>query len=133
MTRPISHRRASTSIAVICALALVPLAPLRAADEKSDEPSKSEKLVTQMGALSTAIEGLREKGADTVKEHGGGLEGALLSSFAIKAAAARIREENTGTGYLVASWPEELQATFSHSPEQKGGSFWMRRKVKTEQ
>ena len=38
-----------------------------------------------------------------------------------------------GTGYLVASWPEELQATFSHSPEQKGGSFWMRRKVKTEQ
>ena len=103
MTRPISHRRASTSIAVICALALVPLAPLRAADEKSDEPSKSEKLVTQMGALSTAIEGLREKGADTVKEHGGELEGALLSSFAIKAAAAQIRKENTGTGYLVAS------------------------------
>ena len=59
MTRPISHRRASTSIAVICALALVPLAPLRAAaDDKSDEQSKTDKLLTQVTALTTAIEGL---------------------------------------------------------------------------
>ena len=103
MTRPISHRRVSTSIAAICALALVPLAPLRAAEEKSDEPSKSEKLLTQVAALTTAIEGLRSKGGDTVKENGGVLEGALLSSFAIKAAAAQIRKENKDGDFLVAS------------------------------
>ena len=104
MTRPISHRRVSTSIAAICALALVPSAPLRAAaDDKSDEPSKSEKLLTQVAALTTAIEGLRSKGGDTVKENGGALEGALLSSFAIKAAAAQIRKENKDGDFLVAS------------------------------
>ena len=103
MTRLIRHRRASTSIALICTLALVPLAPLRAEGTKDDEPSKTDKLLTQVTALTTTIEGLREKGAGTVKEHGGELEGALLSSFAIKAAAAQIRKENTGTGYLVAS------------------------------
>lgn len=104
MTRSMRNRRVSTSIAAICALALVPLAPLRAApDEESDEPSKSEKLLEQVTALTTAIEGVRSKAGDTVAEKGGELEGALLSSFAIKAAAAKIRSQNTGTAYLVAS------------------------------
>ena len=104
MTRPISHRRASTSIAVICALALVPLAPLRAAaDDRSDEPSKTDKLLTQVTALTTAIEGLRSKGGDTVATGGGQLEGALLSSFAIKAAANKIRLDNPKGDFLVAS------------------------------
>ncbi len=103
MTRSMRNRRVSTSIAAICALALVPLAPLRAADEKSDEPSKTDKLLTQVTALTTAIEGLHDKGGDTVKEQGGILEGELLSSFAIKAAAAQIRSENKAGSFLVAS------------------------------
>lgn len=103
MTRPMRNRRVSTGLAAICALALVPSAPLRAADEKSDEPSKSDKLLTQVAALTTAIEGLRDKGSDTVKDNGGVLEGALLSSFAIKAAANKIRTDNSVGDFLVAS------------------------------
>ena len=104
MNRPLSNRRVSTSIAAICALALVPLAPLRAAaDDKSDEPSKTDKLLTQVTALTTAIEGVRSKGGDTVTTGGGQLEGALLSSFAIKAAANKIRTDNPKGDFLVAS------------------------------
>ena len=104
MNRPLSNRRVSTSIAAICALALVPLAPLRAAaDDKSDEPSKTDKLLTQVTALTAAIEGLRSKGGDTVATGGGQLEGALLSSFAIKAAANKIRTDNPKGDFLVAS------------------------------
>lgn len=104
MSRPLRNRRVSTSIAAICALALVPLAPLRAAaDDKDDEPSKTDKLLTQVTALTTAIEGVRSKGGDTVATGGGQLEGALLSSFAIKAAANKIRTDNPKGDFLVAS------------------------------
>ena len=109
MTRPMRHRRVTTSIVALCALALVPSAPLKAAaDEKADEPSKSEKLVTQVTALTAAIEGLRAKPADTVATGGGQLEGALLSSFAIKAAAGKIRDDIT-------SWEEKRS-----KPDAKG-------------
>lgn len=111
MIRPMRNRRVSTGIAAICALALVPSVPIRAAeDTKDDEPSKTDKLLTQVTALTAAIEGFRDKGGDTVKDKGGELEGALLSSFAIRSAAEQIRAENTGTGYLVAS-PSDAVAT----------------------
>jgi hypothetical protein len=33
-----------------------------------------------------------------------------------------------GATYLTTCWPEEVQATFSNSPELQGASFWMRRR-----
>lgn len=66
-----------------------------AADDSTEEQADKEKFVDQLTALTAAIEGLRDKEGDTVAEGGGEMEGALLSSFAMKAAANKIAETIT--------------------------------------
>ena len=74
-----------------------------AADETEEEKSKEEKLIEQMAALTTALDGLHDKGGDSVAENGGEMEGALLSSFAMQAAGKKIASDLPKSGnYLIA-------------------------------
>ena len=58
-------------------------------DEKSYK-DKEDKLIEQLSALTTTIEGLRDKESDSVADNGGKLEGFILSSIAIEGAARNI-------------------------------------------
>jgi hypothetical protein len=59
------------------------------AQDKPKEP----KLVIELKALTETFEGLRSKESDTVAAGGGKLEGAILSAYAIQAAAVKIKED----------------------------------------
>jgi hypothetical protein len=77
--------------ASLLALGLAYSLPAFAQDaDKTKEP----KLVIELKALTETFEGLRSKESDTIAAGGGKLEGAILSAYAIKAAAVEIKNDS---------------------------------------
>lgn len=68
------------------AIALATMPTVSLAQEAPKEP----KLVVEIKALTDTFEGLRDKSADSVASGGGEMESAILSAYAIKAAAEEI-------------------------------------------
>lgn len=98
-------RRTATFFAATAAVALLAASAAVAGPEedKKEQEGKDAKFAEQIDGLTKAIESLRDKPADTVASGGGEIEGALLSSYAIKGAAAQIVGKSGEGQFLVAA------------------------------
>lgn len=85
----------------LLALGLFQSIPATAQDTPKDDKAKEPKLVIELKALTETVEGLRSKPSDTVGTNGGDMEAAILSAFAIRAAAKAISEDIIGNGPIV--------------------------------
>lgn len=71
-------------------LAAIPAAPLRAQDNEPAEQAKDDDWKKQISDLTTKLEALRDKPADSLKNGAGAMEATILSSEALNAAARDI-------------------------------------------
>ena len=91
-------------------LALTLGQPLPAFAQDADKPKES-KLVIELKALTETFEGLRSKPADTVTADGGKMEAAILSAYAIRAAADEIKENaNISENIVVAGYSDTINS-----------------------
>lgn len=91
-------------------LALTLGQPLPAFAQDADKPKES-KLVIELKALTETFEGLRSKPADTVTADGGKMEAAILSAYAIRAAADEIKENaNISENIVVAGYGDVISS-----------------------
>jgi hypothetical protein len=93
----------------LLALGLMQSLPALAQGAPNNEPAKDPKLVIELKALTQTFEELRSKPADTVAENGGKMEGAILSAYAIREAAAKIKQSAQIQGkILVAGYDDAI-------------------------
>ena len=85
----------------LLALGILQGFPAHAQDAGGNGAAKEPKLVIELKALTETFETLRSKPSDTVGTNGGDMEAAILSSFAINAAATKISGELKGDGKFV--------------------------------
>jgi hypothetical protein len=83
----------------------------QAAGSGSDSEAKPPKLVVELEAITKSVEDLRGKASDSVATGGGNLEGAILSSYAISAAANLMKDQaafKAPGDYLIAGSEEAI-------------------------
>jgi hypothetical protein len=101
-------QRRAKRICLTASLLVLTLTQSFPAAAQGTEPPK---LVVELKAITDTIEGLREKSADSAATGGGKLEGAILSAYAIQAAADEIKKNaNISENIVVAGYGDIINS-----------------------